>query len=383
MILIPGGTFAMGDPFGEGSDNERPVHEVRLSDFYLAPHEVTVGEFRQFVEAADHVTSAENAVDEAATAEIMKSVMTVQGDRTKLADLHRRILEYGGAGHWNAEARRWEGYNPHTNWRNPGFEQADDHPVVAVSWDDAITYCNWLSRAAGLPPAYDLPTGAILDGHGHPADTVGAVRGYRLPTEAEWEYAARERGCDVRFGNGRNVAQSSEINFRGDNGGYAFLARGEYRKRTVPVGSFAPNGLGLFDMSGNAWEWVSDNYAEYGVDPLSDPYVMAGDKRILRGGGWGHDAVEIRATHRSAWPRNDRCNQSGFRIAKTAPGGPVRSAIERGGRMLTCVTRLLSVASKGVLSASMLILLALPVFGQGAAAEILFWPTRLDSYSGY
>jgi formylglycine-generating enzyme required for sulfatase activity len=143
-----------------------------------------------------------------------------------------------------------------------------------------------------------------LDENAEPTTDVSKVEGFRLPTEAEWEYAAREGGRKVRFGNGKDTARTSEINLNA--------------KRTMPVGSYQPNSLGLYDMSGNAWEWVSDTYAKYQSTDQVNPYVTAGKERMLRGGMWSGDASEARVFRRTRWPRNDRCNNSGFRIARSA-----------------------------------------------------------------
>ena len=321
LVLVRGGTFQMGDVFGEGEANERPVHSVTLTDFYLQRHEVTVAQFRAFVEETGYSTSAEGPMDMEARRKIMEQFASGAASEEEMKRLHEQFLLLSGAGYWDAEARAWTGYNPNTNWRTPGFVQAESHPVVSVSWDDAIRFCNWLSRNAGLPPAYDEESGALLDERGEPTGDVTAVRGYRLPTEAEWEYAAREGGREVRFGNGENTARSSQIVFNADVGEYPYLDRGAYEGRTLPVGSYLPNALGLYDMSGNAWEWVSDTYGPYDGGSLRNPYIVVGDERILRGGRWGGSAFEIRASHRSSWVKNDRCNNSGFRVARSANRG--------------------------------------------------------------
>ena len=206
----------------------------------------------------------------------------------------------------------WAGYSPPL----PN-QQSDADPVMAISPNDAMAYCNWHSVRTETPIAYDLETGDILDENGNLTLDTTAVKGYRLPTEAEWEYAAREGGRKVRFGNGKDVAKSSEINFRGDEGEYPYLELGEYAGQTKPVGSYPPNKLGLYDMSGNAWEWASDKYARYESEPQVNPYITAGGMHAARGGRWGDDANEIRVFHRDSYPRNDRCNNTGFRIAKS------------------------------------------------------------------
>jgi formylglycine-generating enzyme required for sulfatase activity len=317
MVLVEGGTFMMGDVFGEGEENETPVHQVTLADFYIAKYEVTVGEFRKFIQETGYKTSAEGPIDPDARRKIMESLGGRKPARQEMLEIKRQYLKYGGAGYWDAEKRVWTGYDTLINWRDPGFEQTDADPVMAVSPDDAMQYCNWLSGTEGLPAAYDLETGGLLDHKGKPTVDITKAKGYRLPTEAEWEYAAREGGREVRFGNGKNVARSSEINFRADDGEYSYLEPGGYLKKSAPVASYTPNSLGLYDMSGNAWEWTGDRYVKYSIEAQENPYTMEGEGHALRGGRWGGDAYEARVFHRSPWVRNDRCNNSGFRIARS------------------------------------------------------------------
>ena len=317
LVLVEGGTFMMGDVFGEGSENERLLHKVTLSDFYISKYEVTVSQFRLFVEETGYGTSAEAPDDSNAREKIMAQFASGNLSRQEMQELRNRLLDYSGAGYWDAVKCAWIGYNPLINWKNPGIEQTDADPVLAISVDDAMHYCNWLSKNAGLAVAYDLETGGILDKDGNPTPDITMVKGYRLPTEAEWEYAARDGGRKVRFGNGKNIARSSEINFRADDGEYEYLESGQYLKGTTPVGSYPPNSLGLYDMSGNAWEWVSDKFAKYAGESQTNPYCTNAKGHALRGGRWGGDASEARVFCRSPWLRNDRCNNSGFRIAKS------------------------------------------------------------------
>ncbi|MHC4101013.1 MAG: formylglycine-generating enzyme family protein [Planctomycetota bacterium] len=284
MVLIAGGTFMMGDIFDEGTPRESPVHRVTLGEFYLGNYEITVEAFRQFVDETGYVTSAEN----------------------------------GGAFCLDADTGSFA-VVPACNWRNPGFEQDGRHPVTCVSWNDAASYCNWLSRKSGLPPAYDEATGELLDENGAVTRDITKVRGFRLPTEAEWEYAARGGGKTIRFGNGRNVARSDEINFDASSGEHPYAEKGLYRKKTVPVGSFKPNDLGLYDMAGNVWEWCSDFVGIYGNDDQVNPYNGTGvqSRRAARGGRWGGSAQELRISARMGWTADDRCNNIGFRVAKS------------------------------------------------------------------
>ncbi|HDQ45386.1 MAG TPA: hypothetical protein ENN17_07825, partial [bacterium] len=204
MALIEGGTFQMGDTFGEGHSDEKPVHSVTVRSFYLAQTEVTFDEYDAFCTATKRKKPSDSG--------------------------------------WGRGRR----------------------PVIHVTWFDAVEFCNWKSRQEGLTPCYQRS-----------GDNVAWDRnanGYRLPTEAEWEYAAREGGRKVRFGNGKDIADPAEINFNG-SAQYkkSFSVAGVYRRKTMPVGSFSPNRLGLYDMSGNVWEWCWDWYGSYGGGAQSDP----------------------------------------------------------------------------------------------------------------
>lgn len=168
-----------------------------------------------------------------------------------------------------------------------------ERPVINVSWEDAAAYAAWLS--------------------------IYTAKRYRLPTEAEWEYAARERGRAVRFGNGKNTADSAEMNFNAteeDKNDYSVI--GEYREKTTPVRQFAPNALGLYDMSGNVLEWCGDWYGTYSAEPQTDPMgPETGDARVSRGGSFFFDARRCRSAYRNLRDPADRSRYLGLRLVSS------------------------------------------------------------------
>jgi formylglycine-generating enzyme required for sulfatase activity len=309
MVLVKGDLFEMGDLFDEGVQLASPVHEVLLSDYYLARCEVTVEEFAAFVSETGYLSSAET-VDKPASDCGMGPPEKPDAYTARLAGRGCFVAGPGGSWNWVEEAC----------WREPQFEQGPRDPVTCLSWIDAVSYCNWLSEMAGLPVAYDLRTGELLDAQGEATLDVTEARGYRLPTEAEWEFAARERGLVVRYGNGKDVARIDEINFNPCAPDSAGAEEDGYRARTLPVGSLPANALGLHDMSGNAWEWCSDFLDRYGEEAEEDPYQAKGEfdlRRAARGGTWATDAGQARACARIGWLAYDRCNNMGFRIARS------------------------------------------------------------------
>jgi formylglycine-generating enzyme required for sulfatase activity len=251
----------MGDTFGEGDPDERPVNEVCVGDFSLARYEITVGQFRQFVNATGYRTEAE--------------------------------ME-GGAWHVTNQGDVMKG--AHINWNNPGFPQTDRHPVVCVSWNDAQAFLDWLSQKTG--------------------------KAFRLPTEAEWEYAARcgGKGYKYSWGNGSpsdNIAdESAKRRFPWAKGWWQGYNDGHVR--TAPVGSFSPNELGLFDMGGNVVEWCQDWYGKdyYESGPKDNPTGPdSGEGRVVRGGSWFNDPRNVRAAVRYRFWPSSRDDGLGFRVA--------------------------------------------------------------------
>ena len=246
MVYIPAGSFDMGDKV---TRDELPVHRVSLDAFCLGRHAVTFAEYDAFCEA----TKREKPGDEG----------------------------------WGRGKR----------------------PVINVSWDDAVAYCNWRSAVEGFEQVYDIVGGKVT--------LNGDARGYRLPTEAEWEYAAREGGKHVRFGNGKDIADTKGINFYGKSKSFKFKSvAGEYRGKTLEVGSLPPNALGLYEMSGNVWEWCQDGYGQYPSTAQHNPKGPdTGSDRVIRGGSWNLIADFCRVVIRIDIHPGYRIYDLGFRAA--------------------------------------------------------------------
>ena len=178
------------------------------------------------------------------------------------------------------------GYRPDDEWGRY------EHPVIRVSWDDARSYVEWLSGKTG--------------------------KQYRMLSESEWEYAARA-GTETAFHTGRTIS-TEEANYDG-RGIYGSGRKGRYRMRTTPVGSFEPNGFGLYDMHGNVWEWVEDCWnINYRRAPDDGSAWLRGDcgSRMLRGGSWGYEPQALRSANRNWSSAGNRVNFFlGFRVART------------------------------------------------------------------
>jgi formylglycine-generating enzyme len=264
FVRLGPGRFSMGTPEQESNHlpNEKR-HEVRITRAYsLGVYEVTRGQFRAFVNDSGYKTDAEKV---------------------------------GFALIWtgNEWQRRAGG-----SWRDVGFEQNDDHPVVNTSWNDAVAFAQWISRKER--------------------------RHYRMPTEAEWEFACRA-GTQTAYPWGNNPD---------DGGGFANAADQTAKRQfahltafnwddgfvyTAPVGKFKPNAWGLYDMIGNALEWCWDYYGEYPNGVTVDPKGPSkGDKigaRVLRGGSWYNRPQDIRLGFRHSHAASYQLNVIGFRLA--------------------------------------------------------------------
>lgn len=236
IVPIPGGAFEMGS--NSGNEDEKPVHQVAIKAFHLGRTEVTVGQWRVFVEETGYQTEAER-----------------------------------GSGSFVWVGPKYE-MRKGVYWNNPGYAPSDRHPVTCVSWNDVQAFIKWLNVKTG--------------------------KNFRLPTEAEWEYA-----CRAGAAGDRPEAIDSEAWYVGNSG-----------PSSHPVGQKQANAFKLFDMLGNVWEWCSDWEGPYPDTPASDPAGPdSGTRRVTRGAGWLSLAEYVRPADRAPAPPNVRAVDLGFRLA--------------------------------------------------------------------
>ncbi|MFN9720908.1 MAG: formylglycine-generating enzyme family protein [Planctomycetota bacterium] len=270
MVFVPGGTFSMGDVHGE--PDEFPPHPVHVDSFWMDATEVTNAEFRRFVDATGYLTTAEQPPR-------LRSLKpgSVAAEATILPDLNKPgsicSLQLKSRHDIDPEkgAYSWWQYMPGASWKHPegpesSIDDRMDHPVVHVSWLDVQEYCTWAGK--------------------------------RLPTEAEWEYAARGGMKEQTYPWGNQRNPNSEWRHNIWQGEFPIQDLGEDGfTRTAPVKSFPANEYGLFEMSGNVWEWCADYYQPeyYSVSPKDNPRgpdssfdPMEPDivKRVQRGGSF-------------------------------------------------------------------------------------------------
>jgi formylglycine-generating enzyme required for sulfatase activity len=276
LVSITSATFRMGtdDPRGYPADGEGPIHAVEVSTYSIGRHAVTNAEFARFVEATGYVTTAEQFGDSFVFAGL-------------LPDDFPPTRGVAAAPWW----RQVEG----ADWWHPEGPQSDitgraDHPVVHVSWDDAAAYTTW--------------------------------SGTRLPTEAQWEHAARGGLDGVHFPWGADVEPDGEHRMNVFQGRFPERDTGDDGwVGTCPVGSFPANGLGLFEMTGNVWEWCSDWFDPgfYARSPTRDPDgPSTGTARVMRGGSYlCHESYcwRYRVDARSSNHPDSSAGNIGFRVA--------------------------------------------------------------------
>ncbi|HSV27678.1 MAG TPA: formylglycine-generating enzyme family protein [Sedimentisphaerales bacterium] len=294
MVLIPGGTFQMGDSFNEGGDDERPVHTVTLSPFYMGRYEITNAQYRDFL----------NSALSSGTIYVSDNIVYGTGNNQPYCDTHQSSTY---------SQIDWDGST--FSVRTKGGRSMDNDPMVMVSWFGAAAYANWRSQQEGRQPSYSLTTW-VCDFR---------KNGYRLPTEAQWEYAARGGLAGKRFPWGDTITHS-QANYwsihwysydTSPTRGYHPAWNDGTMPYTSPVGSFAPNGYGLYDMAGNVWEWCNDWYDSYTPSSKTNPTgPTTGTWRVVRGGGWFNDAYFCRVAYRfSNSPPSTRHVNYGFRLS--------------------------------------------------------------------
>ena len=256
MALIPAGTFQMGDTFSEGNSDELPLHDVYIDAFYMDKYEVS---------------------------------------KAKWDDVYNWAINNG------------------YSFDNAGGGKATNHPVHTVNWFDCVKWCNARSEKEGKTPCYTL-SGAVYKTGQNAPDCNWSANGYRLPTEAEWEKAARGGASGHRFPwHDTDTIQHARANYYSGSGdaydtsptrGYHPTFETGASPYTSPVGYFAANDYGLYDMAGNVWEWNNDWYSsswysQAGATNANTRGPVSGSYRMYRGGGWGNIAYHTRCAKHS------------------------------------------------------------------------------------
>ncbi|WP_051677190.1 formylglycine-generating enzyme family protein [Maridesulfovibrio frigidus] len=279
LVWIPGGCYQMGQTEsekawlvkeeGQGTydksfSNELPRHEVCVDGFWMGKYEVTREQFQKFIQATGYQTDAET-----------------DGWSWKWNNDQKKTVKTDGV-HWNREYSGRQG----------------SHPVTYVSWNDANAFAKWLSQKDGVT--------------------------YRLPTEAEWEYAARGGTQTMRFwgDDEENACEYANLNDQDSKAVHTFSWRhficSDGYALHAPVGSYKQNPFGLHDMLGNVWEWCQDGYdpKAYSSNGRDNPFVKDGAKRVIRGGSWSYKASFLRSAYRGKDTPEFRRSNLGFRIVK-------------------------------------------------------------------
>ena len=248
MIKVDGGKFLMGSKDGDrvADADEQKQHEVSVNGFEISKFEVSVWQWKAFIK-----------------------------------DTKGKMPEV-----------------PAWGWK-------DNFPVNQISWADAISYCNWLSKKEKLQPAYTLNgTNTICN---------FKANGYRLPTEAEWEFACRA-GTLTPFNTGYEL-KPKFANFKPDNTNSKHFGN-DFKNEIMPIGEYKPNALGLYDMHGNIGEWCSDYYAAYPNEPQMNPGgPESGEYRVVRGGSWLSHMRSCRSARRIYCKPDESIYDIGFRLA--------------------------------------------------------------------
>ncbi len=294
MCYIPAGTFSMGDTFNEGWGNELPLHDVYVSAFYMDKYEISNEKMREVLQwAQDH------------------SNLFVTSTTVKNIENYKELLDLDD--------------DCQISWNGSSFvveSGKENYPCVEVTWFGAMAYCKYKNEIEGKQQTIDLSNWTI----------DWSKNGYRLPTEAEWEKAARGGQSGHRFPwHDTDLIQQTRANYYSTNL-YAYdtsSTRGYHPTfdtgtfpYTSPVGYFPANAYGLYDMAGNVWEWCSDWFLEtyYSTSPGSDPHGPAsGTERVLRGGCWYHHAILVRCAFRRSFNPVEGWFNFGHRCVRNGP----------------------------------------------------------------
>ena len=302
MVWIEGGTFMMGADDSEGRTDEYPAHRVQLNGFWIDETEVTNAQFAAFITATGYVTVAERKPDwEELKKQLPAGTPSPPADVLVAASLTFKPPD--NAGPLN-DASKWWNWTPGASWKHPQGPQSNikdkkNYPVTHVAWEDAAAYAKWAGK--------------------------------RLPTEAEWEFAARGGLENQKYPWGNEAVESGKPKANTWQGKFPVLNRKwDGYGSTSPVKSFKPNGYGLYDMAGNVWEWTSDWYTEDYYQSLGgrvtfnpqgpaksfDPYEPTVPKKVIRGGSFMcHDSYckGYRVTSKMKSSTDSGLENTGFR----------------------------------------------------------------------
>jgi formylglycine-generating enzyme required for sulfatase activity len=292
MVFIPGGNFMMGGDNNQAASDEFPKHFVEVSSFWMDATEVTNAQFARFVKATGYITTAEREVD---WKEISKNLPpgTEKPHDSMLVAASLVFTPSDGPVDLNNYSTWWR-WQKGANWKHPGgpkssIEGKDNFPVVHVSWDDAQAYCKWAGK--------------------------------RLPTEAEWEFAARGGMENKIYPWGNEHVNTGNVKTNSWEGDFPY--RNEQKDgyiKMAPVRSFAPNPFGLYDMAGNVWEWCNDWYTP-------DYYKNFQTAKAInpKGPGKSYDPDEPYVPKRSLRGGSFLCNDtycSGYRVSRRMKNSP-------------------------------------------------------------
>lgn len=309
MVLVQGGDFIMGTNDDESYEQERPAHKVHVDPFYIDKTEVTNKEFKAFVDATGYVTVAERKPDW----EELKTMLppgTPKPD-DELLQPGSMVFSAPTTDVPTTDISAWWKWVEGASWKHPegpasNINDRMNHPVVHIAWEDANAYCKWAKK--------------------------------RLPTEAEWEFAARGGLVEKRFGWGDDFKKDQHFMANTFQGKFPSRNTGEDGYLgTSPVGSFAPNGYGLYDMIGNVWEWTSDwyDFDEYkkinvkqvlynphGPDKTFNPENSYAKERVTKGGSFlcaDNYCINYRPSARRGTSYDSGASHIGFRCVKDVP----------------------------------------------------------------